>query len=77
MNEVEPSSNMTPLHLAARRGAVDVVRMLLAAGADASLQTKSGQTALELAEANGKAEAAAALRAAPCAAGGVSAGGDA
>lgn len=77
VNEVEPSSNMTPLHLAARRGAVDVVRMLLAAGADASLQTKSGQTALELAEANGKAEAAAALRAAPCAAGGVSAGGDA
>ena len=64
VNGKESSTGMTPLHLAARRDASDVVRLLLAAGADPSLTNKSGQTPLTLAEANGKAEAVETLRAA-------------
>jgi ankyrin repeat protein len=42
--------NWTALHRAADRGRVDVVRLLMQAGADHSLPTKMGQTtALELA----------------------------
>ena len=40
---------MTALHLAALLGYVKVVRLLLAAGADVTLEDNRGQTALSLA----------------------------
>ncbi|QRW00381.1 acyl-CoA-binding protein [Ceratobasidium sp. AG-Ba] len=39
----------TPLHLAADRGHLNVVRLLLSKGADASLKDQDGDTALEIA----------------------------
>jgi len=41
---------LTPLHFAARGGHVDVIRTLLAKGADANLKSKGGRTALDLAK---------------------------
>jgi ankyrin repeat protein len=43
----------TPLHEAAREGHLEVVQILLEAGADRSIRDREGRTAAELAEANG------------------------
>jgi hypothetical protein len=53
----------TPLHLAARHWDAEVIDMLLAHGADIHARRRDGKTALTLAELNGRASAAAALRA--------------
>lgn len=39
----------TPLHAAAKSGDLEITRLLLAAGADASLATDDGKTARDLA----------------------------
>lgn len=54
----------TPLHAAADRGHANMVKLLLARGADPRLAAGDGQTALALAERRGAREAAEALRAA-------------
>ena len=41
---------LCPLHIAAAQGDSEMVRILLAAGADASQKTSKGRTALEIAE---------------------------
>merc|ERR1712072_70003 len=48
----------TPLHLAALWGHADVCKKLLAAGADASLETKKHKTPLQTATEEGKRDAA-------------------
>lgn len=47
----------TALHMAARQGRVDCILCLLERGADIGATNKSGKTALQVAEASGKAEA--------------------
>ena len=54
----------TPLHFAADSGHTDVVDLLLARGADASLVEDNGQTALQYAAALGYDSVVAVLRAA-------------
>jgi ankyrin repeat protein len=49
-------TNLTPLHLAARNGHTAVCRLLLAAGADQTMLSSSGKTALSLALAEGHEE---------------------
>jgi ankyrin repeat protein len=51
----------TPLMTAAAEGLVEVVRLLLAAGADRDLEDKDGDTALSFARQNGHAEVVALL----------------
>jgi uncharacterized protein len=53
----------TPLHEAAFNGDVALVRLLLDRGADRSLRTGAGQTAVEIADERGRVEAARLLRA--------------
>src|SRR5207248_7456984 len=55
------ASGGTPLHTAAFTGNVAVLEMLLAAGGDATIVNKKGQTPLELAREFGRREAAAVL----------------
>jgi ankyrin repeat protein len=55
----------TPLSCAAGRGRMDLVEVLLAAGADSGLRGHDGRTAADLAEQNGHAAIAAMLRSAP------------
>ncbi|KAI5475650.1 hypothetical protein MNV49_001067 [Pseudohyphozyma bogoriensis] len=52
----------TPLHLAADRGHLKVVEVLVKAGADTSIKEEEGMTALELAEEAGHVEIATLLR---------------
>ena len=52
--DVQDSDGWTPLHKAAFRGHVSVVTLLVKAGADKTVTTKAGMTALQLAE--GKAQ---------------------
>ena len=47
-------SGMAPLHLAARAGALEIAKMLLAAKADPNAVDAKGKTALQLAEVNKK-----------------------
>jgi ankyrin repeat protein len=56
------SDGDTILHSAARTGYPRVVRLLLQKGADASAHNGAGQTALDIAQAEGKTEAAGVLR---------------
>ena len=58
------ASGINALAAAAIEGHVAVIRLLLDKGADPSIRTRSGQTALDLARANGRAEAARVLEAA-------------
>lgn len=58
------ASGITALAAAAIEGHGAVIRLLLDAGADPSIRTRSGETALDLARANGHAEAAQMLEAA-------------
>jgi len=44
---------VTPLHKAAGDGRLEVVRLLLAKGADRGLQTRAGRTPLDLARQGG------------------------
>jgi ankyrin repeat protein len=46
----------TPLHKAALRGHVDVVKLLLVYGADPTVEDKVGKTPLDLAKAEGRRE---------------------
>jgi uncharacterized protein len=52
------ASGITPLHLAASRGDVGLIAMLLQAGADPTARMDDGQSAADLARARGFAEAA-------------------
>ena len=52
----------TPLHMAAMKGDADIVRLLVAAGADCRRANRRGLTPRDIAEAKGDAGAAAALR---------------
>ena len=54
----------TPLMMAAGYGSVQATRILLRAGADATLKNAEGLTALDFAMGFGKADSASALRAA-------------
>jgi ankyrin repeat protein len=47
------NAGLTALHIAAEQGAPEIVRILLQNGANRSVRTPSGKTALELAEAGG------------------------
>ncbi len=49
-------SKNTPLHQAAKHGSLEVVRMLVNAGADISIQNKEGKTAEQLAKRHGHKE---------------------
>lgn len=49
INECDKRKGMTSLHRAAWFGKTEVVRLLLAAGADATIRSKNGKTALVLA----------------------------
>ena len=55
----------TPLMTAAAEGLVDVVRLLLAAGADRAIEDKDGDTALSFARANGHTEVVTLLESPP------------
>lgn len=55
------SDSETVLHIAAEWGRLEVVKVLLAAGADVSMRTKSGKTALYLSAAHGHRDVADAL----------------
>ena len=59
---VHSTSFHTPLHEAAFNGDVALGRLLLERGADRSLRTGDGQTALEIASANGREEIVRLLR---------------
>lgn len=52
----KPGAGWLPLHLAARRGSVKIVEMLLEAGADPTAVDENGRTARTLAEVNKRAE---------------------
>lgn len=56
-------SGETPLHAAARHWDADMIELLIAHGADVHARRRDGKNALTLAELNGRASAAAALRA--------------
>jgi ankyrin repeat protein len=60
----DPETGNTALMLAANRGFLDVVHLLLAHGARVDIVAKDGWTALQAAEMIGDEEAAALLRAA-------------
>ena len=62
--DIRNEARETPLHAAADGGHADVVRLLLARGADAHAVEESGQTPLDYAVALGNGDAVAALRAA-------------
>ena len=62
--DAESPNRTTPLMMAAGYGSVQSTRILLRAGADATLKNAEGLTALDFAMGFGKADAAAALRAA-------------
>jgi len=49
---------VTPLHLASRKGHVDMARMLVECGADVSAQAKDGTTPLHLASSRGHVDVA-------------------
>ena len=50
VNGATATTHATPLMLAAWRGRVSTVRLLLARGANPNLQTKKGRTALQFAQ---------------------------
>ena len=60
--DAQDSGGSTPLHFAAYYGKTAAARALLELRADASLRTKQGKTALEIAEAKGNPETAELLR---------------
>ena len=62
--DAESPNRTTPLMMAAGYGSVQATRILLRAGADATLKNAEGLTALDFAMGFGKADSAAALRAA-------------
>ena len=64
VNLTDGASGNTALMLAANRGFVDLVRLLLDQGADVGIRAKDGWTALQAAEMIGDGETAALLRAA-------------
>lgn len=47
VNKVHDTFYNTPLHIAAEKGAVDIVKLLLARGADRNIKNKNGKTAAE------------------------------
>jgi ankyrin repeat protein len=53
-----PTDDATPLHLASKRGHVEVARLLIKHGADVMAQTKDGETPLHLAAQEGQVEVA-------------------
>ena len=59
---VTEQTGKMPHHLAARAGCAEILKMLLSGRADASVLTKEGKSALQLAEVNRKAECVAMLR---------------
>jgi ankyrin repeat protein len=63
INAVDSESASTPLHYAASFGHLDVVKMLVARGADINLKTNQGFTAMQLATKNDFEEVAAFLTA--------------
>jgi ankyrin repeat protein len=63
-NAIDPETGNTALMLAANRGFLDIVRLLLAHGAEVDIVAKDGWTALQAAEMIGDEETAALLRAA-------------
>ena len=62
--DAESPNRTTPLMMAAGYGSVQATRILLRAGADATVKNAEGLTALDFAMGFGKADSAAALRAA-------------
>ncbi len=56
------SQGWTPLQLAARRGELQCVKLLLEAGANVLAKTQAGKTPRELAEANGRGDVVPVLR---------------
>lgn len=60
-NTVRDASGATPLHVAATVGDVELIDILLEAGADPTARTRHGRTPLDVATTHGHTEAAAAL----------------
>jgi ankyrin repeat protein len=58
-----PADGRTPLHFSAQLGDVELIRMLLARGADPELRDHYGETPLKAAERDGATEAARVLAA--------------
>ncbi|PMD39557.1 ankyrin, partial [Hyaloscypha variabilis F] len=56
-NPDDPTRQSSPLHIAARNGHVEVLKILLRGGADVNCRGPYGQKALHVACANGHAEA--------------------
>ena len=59
--DVRDEHNMTPLHLAARQGQINIAKLLLERGADVNAQAEHGLTPLYLAAYNGHPKTAALL----------------
>jgi len=55
---VKTIKGMTPLHVAARKGNLSVVKLLVERGADVRLKNDEGQTASDVARSEGKGDVA-------------------
>jgi ankyrin repeat protein len=62
VNWVNPTTSISPLHVAVKQGKVKMARLLLERGADANIQTKAGWTALHFAATKSDYEMATLLR---------------
>lgn len=56
INQQSQTRKNTPLHIAASKGDIDIVKLLIDNGADVKLENSKGETALHIAQQKGKQE---------------------